>query len=131
MKDRFYEELERVFDKFPKYHMNILLGDFYTKVGKEDIFKPTVGNESLHEINKDSGVGVVNSVTSKNLTVKSTMFPYRNIHNFIWTSPDGKTRNKIDHILIDRRRHSSALDAQSFRGKDCDADYIPFSGGKR
>jgi hypothetical protein len=24
MKDSFYEELERVFDTFPKYHMNIL-----------------------------------------------------------------------------------------------------------
>jgi hypothetical protein len=28
VKDSFYEELERVFDKFPKYHMNILLRDF-------------------------------------------------------------------------------------------------------
>ena len=34
-KDRFYEELEQVFDHFPKYHMNILLGDFNAKVGRE------------------------------------------------------------------------------------------------
>jgi hypothetical protein len=26
-KDSFYEELEQVFDHFPKYHMKILLGD--------------------------------------------------------------------------------------------------------
>jgi exonuclease III len=44
VKDSFYEELERVFDKFPKYHMKILLGDFNAKVGREDIFKPIVGN---------------------------------------------------------------------------------------
>jgi exonuclease III len=50
VKDSFYEEVERVFDKFPKYHMKILLGDFNAKVGSEDIFKPTIGNESLHEI---------------------------------------------------------------------------------
>jgi hypothetical protein len=50
VKDSFYEELEHVFDKFPKYHMKILLGEFSAKVGKEDIFKPTIGNESLHEI---------------------------------------------------------------------------------
>jgi hypothetical protein len=31
MKGRFYEELERVFDKFPKYHMKILLADFNAK----------------------------------------------------------------------------------------------------
>jgi hypothetical protein len=44
IKDRFYDELEQVFDKFPKYLMKILLGDFNDKVGREDIFKPTVGN---------------------------------------------------------------------------------------
>jgi exonuclease III len=38
VKDNFYEELERVFDKFPKYHTKILLGDFNAKVGWEDIF---------------------------------------------------------------------------------------------
>jgi predicted TIM-barrel fold metal-dependent hydrolase len=37
MKGSFYEELERVFDKFPKYHMKILLGHFNAKVGREDI----------------------------------------------------------------------------------------------
>jgi hypothetical protein len=30
-----------VFDKFPKYHMKILLGDFNAKVGREEIFKLT------------------------------------------------------------------------------------------
>jgi hypothetical protein len=50
VKDSFYEELERVFDKFPKYHMKNFLGDFNAKVGSEDILKPTIGSESLHEI---------------------------------------------------------------------------------
>jgi hypothetical protein len=51
-----YEELELAFDKFPKYHMKILLGDFVAKVGKEDIFKLTTGNESVHEISNDNRV---------------------------------------------------------------------------
>jgi hypothetical protein len=69
IKDRFYEELEYVFDKFPKYRMKILIGDFNAKVGREDIFKPTIGNESLHKISNDTEVRVVNFATSKNLTV--------------------------------------------------------------
>jgi hypothetical protein len=88
VKDSVYEELECVFDKFPKYHMTILLGDVNAKVGREDIFKPTIGNESIHEISNDNGVRLVNFATSKNLRVKSTMFPHGNIHKHTWKSPD-------------------------------------------
>jgi hypothetical protein len=103
--------------------MKILLGDLNAKVGREDIFKLTIGNERLHEISNDNGVRVVNFTTSKNLIVKSTMFPHRNFHKYTWTSPDGNTHNQIDHILIDRRRHSSVLDVPSFRAADCDTDH--------
>ena len=34
-KDSFCEELEQVFDHFPKHHMKMLLGDFNAKVGGE------------------------------------------------------------------------------------------------
>jgi hypothetical protein len=55
------------------------------KIGREDIFKPTVGHEILNEIS--------NGYNSK-------MFPHHNIHKYIPTSPDGKTNNKTDHYLV-------------------------------
>jgi exonuclease III len=70
VKYSFYEVLERVFDKFPKYLMKILLGDFNAKVGREDIFKPTIWNESLHEIRNDNAVRLVNFATSNPLESK-------------------------------------------------------------
>jgi hypothetical protein len=79
--------------------------------------------ESLHEDSNDNGVRVVNFATSKNLLVKSTMFPHRNIHKYTWTSPDGKTHNQTDHVLIDSKWHSSILDVRSFKGADCDTDH--------
>jgi hypothetical protein len=115
IKDSFYEELGRVFDQFPRNDMKILLGDFNAKVGRENIFKPTIENKSSHEISNDNGVRVVHFTTSKNLVVKSNMFPRRSIHKCTWTSPDGKTHNQINHILIDTRRHSSILECQIFQ----------------
>ena len=55
-KDNFYEELEQVFVHFPKYRMKILLGDFNAKVGRENNFKPTTGQDSLHQDSNDNGV---------------------------------------------------------------------------
>jgi exonuclease III len=64
-KDGFYEELEQVFDHFPKYHMKMFLGYFNAKVGREHIFKPTIGQEILHQDSNDNGVRLVNFTTSK------------------------------------------------------------------
>jgi hypothetical protein len=33
---------------FPKHHMKILLGDFNAKLGRDEILKLTISNESLH-----------------------------------------------------------------------------------
>ena len=91
---------------------------------RENIFKPTTGQECLHQDSNDNGIRLVNFATSKNLVVKSTMFPHRNIHKHTWTSPDGKTHNQTDPVLIDRRWHLSVLDVRSFRGADCDTDHF-------
>jgi len=65
-KDSFFKELEQVFFcQLPKYHLKILLGHFIAKVGRENIFKPTVGNDSLHQVSKDNVFGIVNFVSSK------------------------------------------------------------------
>jgi hypothetical protein len=40
-----------------------LLGDINASVGREDVFKPTLGNESLHEISNDNVVTRIESAT--------------------------------------------------------------------
>jgi hypothetical protein len=39
------------------------------KLRREDIFKPTIENESLHQFSTDSGVRIINVATSKTLVV--------------------------------------------------------------
>jgi hypothetical protein len=57
--DSFYEEI----------------GDFNAKVGRHDVFKLTIGSESLYETNNNNNnrVGLANFAPSKNLRVKGTM----------------------------------------------------------
>jgi len=55
--------------------MKILLGEFNAKVGRENIFKPTIGNESLYKVSNDNGIRIVNFATSKNLVVKEHNVP--------------------------------------------------------
>jgi len=40
-------------------YMKILLGDFNEKLGREDICKPTIGNESLHQESNDGDDRIV------------------------------------------------------------------------
>jgi hypothetical protein len=58
VKYSFCEELGCVFDQFPRHSMKILLGGFNAKIGREDIFKRTIRNESSCEI---SNANVVKS----------------------------------------------------------------------
>jgi hypothetical protein len=68
-------------------------------------------------------VKIVTFATSKNLVIKSTIFQHRNIHKYTWTSPDGQAHKHIDHILTERKWHSSTLNVRRFRGADCDTDH--------
>jgi hypothetical protein len=43
--------------------MKTLLGDFNAKVERENIFKPTIGNDILHQDSNYNGVRIVNSAT--------------------------------------------------------------------
>jgi hypothetical protein len=71
-------------------YVNNLLGNLNAKVGREDIFKPTTGNESLHEISGDNGIRVVNFATCKNLLSKVQC---SHIVAFI---------NLLGHVLMER-----------------------------
>lgn len=110
-------------NEIPNYATKIILGDLNAKIGKEHIFKPTIGNHSLHNTSNDKGIRLINFAISKELVIKSTMYPHKDIHKATWVSPDLRTKNQIDHILINNRRKSSITDIRTFRGADIGSDH--------
>uniref|UniRef100_A0A8D8SDU9 Craniofacial development protein 2 n=1 Tax=Cacopsylla melanoneura TaxID=428564 RepID=A0A8D8SDU9_9HEMI len=104
--------------------MKILLGDMNAKLGHEQMYKPALGDHSLHDHSNDNGIRLLEFALSRNMLVKSTMFPHRMIHKGTWVSPDGRTINQIDHVLVDTRWQSNILDVRTYRDADVDSDHM-------
>jgi hypothetical protein len=68
---------------------------------KNDIFKPTNGNNSLYEPSNIKVVKVINFAATKNIIVKYTLFTFCNIHTHTWNPPDGKSHFNIVHVSSD------------------------------
>jgi hypothetical protein len=67
---------------------------------------------------------VVDFALGKNMCISSTYFSHKNFHKETWISPDGGTRNQIDHIIIDTRHAKDIIDVKTCRGADCDSDHF-------
>ncbi|XP_043069375.1 uncharacterized protein [Drosophila bipectinata] len=60
---------------------------------------------------------------SDQLVIGGTVFPHKEIHKFTWTSPNGHTRNQIDHICISRKWRRSMMDVRNRRSATIDSDH--------
>ena len=122
-KDDFYRALSNVVAKTHRHDIVTVCGDFNAKVGGDASYAPTIlGKHGLGEIN-DNGVRLIDFCATHELIVGATWFPHKQIHKYTWNSPDGVTRNEIDHILIERRRRRCLEDVRTFRGADCYSDH--------
>ena len=101
----------------------IILGDFNAKVGREDFHRDTTGAHSLHAISNNNGFRAIEFAQSKDLQIKSTFLPRKDIYKMTRRSPDGRTFNQIDHVLIQNRSAHYITDVKSRRGANCDTDH--------
>jgi len=119
----FFEEIERIYDSLPRYCIKLTVGDFNAQVGKEFMFRPIIGKESLHDTSNDNGSKLINFAISRELVISSTYFPRKNIHKHTWSAPDGRTKTQIDNVIIDKRHQSSITNVRTYRGADGDSDH--------
>ena len=123
VKEEFYNLLEQNINQITNSDIKIILGNFNAKVGKEDIHKPTIGSESLHNETNNNGIKMIQFTISKGFNVRSTTFPHKDIHKETWYSADSRTVNQVDHVLISNRFRRAITDVRALRGPDIGSDH--------
>jgi hypothetical protein len=88
------------------------------KIGK-DAREPYVGHHSLHDEFNNNGIMMTDFAITRNLVISSMMFPHKSAHKEIRVSPDGRTRNQIDHIMIDTGHARNIIHVRSYRDAYC------------
>jgi len=73
VKEEFYNLLEQNINQMANSDTKILLGDFNAKVGKEDTYKPTTGNGSLHN-ETNNGIKMIQFAIPNGFNVRCTTF---------------------------------------------------------
>ena len=61
--------------------------------------------------------------SANGLFITGTMFPHKEIHKLTWRSPDRKTVNQIDHVMVNGCMRTSILDTRVMRGADVYSDH--------
>ena len=121
--DHFYEKLQAIVDKTPKHDLLVITGDLNAKVGSDvEGYERVVGKHRVG-IRNDNGEKLCNFCGMNDLVITGTIFPHKEIHKQTWISPDRRTYNQIDHVLINRKFRTSVLDTRAIRSADIASDH--------
>lgn len=70
--DIFYKELERTYDTLPRHAIKLIMEDMIAKIGRENVYRPTIGKESLHSVSNDNGTRFINFTVSRGIIIISS-----------------------------------------------------------
>ena len=122
-KEEFYEELEGMFQKCKKHDLKLIIGDMNAKVGSEnDGMKSVMGRHGCGTINENGKMLTIFCLKNE-MVIGGTIFPHKDIHKKTWRSPDGRTYNQIDHVMINRPWRRTLADVRAMRGMDVGSDH--------
>ncbi|XP_072037122.1 craniofacial development protein 2-like [Amphiura filiformis] len=104
MVDEFYDLLQTTVNKTPKSDVLIIMGDLNAKVGTNwQQWENILGKHGYGEVNQ-RGEKLLNFCAVNDLCISNTIFKQKkDSRQWTWESPDQRTHNKIDYIMISNK----------------------------
>ena len=93
------------------------------KIGKGTTEEREVLGQHGRGVRNENGERLCEFCEMNGLVIKGTIFPHKEIHKATWTSPNGRTKNQIDHTMIAKEYRSSVMDTVVRRGADVGSDH--------
>ena len=93
----FYNTLENTLMKEQERY-NIIMGDFNAKIGNDQTLSGCTGPHTLNDTNRN-GQRLGKFCMKHNLKIANTYFNEDKTDKWTWKSPNGKTKNEIDHLI--------------------------------
>jgi hypothetical protein len=119
------EKLDQIYHRAPAHDTKTIIGDLNAKIGQEEMFRPTIGEWSLHDISNDNGLRAIDFATSNNIIIKSTYIFHIKIYKRQRGDLQvGLPKSQIDRVMIDGRHALCIIYMRSCRGADCDTDHF-------
>ena len=122
--DEFYDLLQVTINQSNSSDLLVIMGDFNAKVGEDrSNWESVLGNYGLGKIN-DRGEKLLNFCAVNDMCICNTMFKQKKpSRQWMWESPDQKTHNKIDYIMINNKYKNCVTNARSFPSADIGSDH--------
>ena len=122
-KEKFYDDLDGEIKRTPKHDMLLVMGDMNAKIGSDNFgYEQNMGKHGCGEQNENGGM-FCDLCQENDLVIGGSLFKHKDIHKTTWISPDGHTKNQIDHLAIRRKFRTSLLDLRAYRGADVGSDH--------
>ena len=101
--DQFYNLLQDIIDKIPQRDDLFVIGDFNAKVGGLNSQYPEVVgmHSNVKRGHNKRGKKLMTFCSRNSFAITNTFFKHR--RKYTWVSPDAKTLNTVDYILVRRK----------------------------
>ena len=122
--DDFYDQLQAEIKTTPKSDILMIIGDLNAKVGDDySKWSDVIGHHGYGKMNA-RGEKLLTFCAVNNLFITNTMYKQkRDSRHWTWKSPDQKTHNKIDFIIINKKWKHCITNSRSFPSADVASDH--------